>query len=62
MEIIWNTKGDNGISQMTTQHRVGHNRLPLNGGVFGHRFSWRHRGPLTPYLSAIVGNAEEDCP
>src|SRR6266852_595910 len=37
--------------------------LPLNGRVFGHRFSWRHRGPQTPYLrDAIVGNAEEDCP
>jgi hypothetical protein len=34
--------------------------LPLNGRVFGRRFSWRHRGPQTPYLrDAIVGNAEE---
>src|SRR5712664_3301354 len=59
-----------GIRQATTafhkqrrQHRVGPNRLPLNGRVFGQRFSWRHLGPLTPYLrDAIVGDAEEGRP
>jgi hypothetical protein len=64
VEIIWNTAGNNGISQKDDGSTVLVTiALPLNGRVFGHRFSWRHRGPLTPYLrDAIVGNAEEDHP
>jgi hypothetical protein len=48
---------DDGVTVLVTT------ALSLNGSVFGHRFSWRHRGPLTPYLRhAIIGDAEDDRP
>ena len=56
-----------GIRQVTTAFRKNDGStglvtiaLPLNGRIFGHRFSWRHRGPLTPYLrGAIVRDADD---
>jgi hypothetical protein len=63
LEIVWNTTSNNGISQMTTAALLVTIALPLNDRVFGQRFSWRHRGPLTPYLHhAIVGVAEDARP
>src|ERR1700730_10202000 len=64
MEIIWNTAGNNGISQMTTAAPCwSQSPCPSTTGFSETFFVWRHRGPLTPYLrDAIVGVADDDRP
>jgi hypothetical protein len=64
VEIIWNTTGNNGISQMTTDAPCWPQKvLPLNDRAFGHRFAWARAQAATPCLrDAIFGDAEEDHP